>query len=220
MKATFLTILLTICVAFVFAQTGSTPFYLTNPIIGSSFEAGNTVTLTWINGIDEEATVSLLTGTSSATMNPTGVTFTIQGTDEEYDWTVPDDLPQNATFAFKIDYKDSNGASASTYSSAFTITGTTGDVVTQSFISSNATTVSTAVTALPTSPIVTNASSTAPIATATVRSSSISISRTISPASTPSAVTTPEIPDSGASTYKASITFTCVFAVVICAFFF
>lgn len=77
-------------------------------------------------------------------MHPTGDTFTIKGSDGEYDWKVkrpekknvhidyiksiqcysksdlltkilfhqvPSDLPQNATFSFKIDYTDSKGVS-------------------------------------------------------------------------------------------------------------
>lgn len=45
-------------------------------------------TLAWTNGVDESAQVSLLTGTNAATMTPTGDSFTIKGSDGEYEWKV------------------------------------------------------------------------------------------------------------------------------------
>lgn len=44
--------------------------------------------LAWTNGVDESAQVSLLTGTNAATMTPTGDSFTIKGSDGEYEWKV------------------------------------------------------------------------------------------------------------------------------------
>lgn len=44
--------------------------------------------LAWTNGLDETATVTLLTGTNSLSMHSTGITFSVDGADGEYDWTV------------------------------------------------------------------------------------------------------------------------------------
>ncbi|KAF1803044.1 hypothetical protein V8B55DRAFT_1502016 [Mucor lusitanicus] len=214
MKAAIITSLLFI--AAVVAQT-TAPFYLTSPIVGTTYKAGSTVTITWTNGVDESAQVSLLTGTSAATMHPTGDTFTIKGSDGEYDWKVPSDLPQNATFSFKIDYTDSKGVSGSTYSSGFTITGTTGDVVSQSFVSSIATAVSSAASSAVSS------TSSAAITSSSVRpSSSSSVSQTSSAATTSataSASTTPQAP-SAASGFKAPTVAICAIVVIASALFF
>ncbi|CAO3643885.1 unnamed protein product [Mucor fragilis] len=214
MKAAIITSLL--FVAAVVAQT-TAPFYLTSPIVGTTYKAGSTATITWTNGNDESAEVSLLTGTSAATMHPTGDTFTIKGSDGEYDWKVPSDLPQNATFSFKIDYTDSKGVSGSTYSSGFTITGTTGDVVSQSFVSSIATAVSSiASTAVP------SASSSAIVSSSVRPSSSSSVPQTSSTATasaTVSASTTPQAP-SAASGFKAPTVAICAIVLIASALFF
>ncbi|KAL9555726.1 hypothetical protein MBANPS3_002223 [Mucor bainieri] len=214
MKAAIITSLL--FVAAVVAQT-TAPFYLTSPIVGTTYKAGSTVTITWTNGVDESADVSLLTGTSAATMHPTGDTFTIKGSDGEYDWKVPSDLPQNATFSFKIDYTDAKGVAGSTYSSGFTITGTTGDVVSQSFVSSIATAVSSAA-----SSAVPSASSTALVSSSARPSSTSSVPQTSSAASTSataSASTTPQAP-SAASGFKAPTVAICAIVLIASALFF
>ncbi|KAK4510308.1 Ras GTPase tem1 [Mucor velutinosus] len=214
MKAAIITSLL--FVAAVVAQT-TAPFYLTSPIVGTTYKAGSTVTITWTNGVDESAQVSLLTGTNAATMHPTGDTFTIKGSDGEYNWKVPSDLPQNATFSFKIDYTDSKGVAGSTYSSGFTITGTTGDVVSQSFVSSIATAVSSAA-----SSAVPSASSSAITSSSIRPSSTSSVPQTSSAATTSatvSASTTPQAP-SAASGFKAPTVAICAIVIIASALFF
>ncbi|KAL7317778.1 hypothetical protein PS15m_004087 [Mucor circinelloides] len=214
MKAAIIASLL--FVAAVVAQT-TAPFYLTSPIVGTTYKAGSTVTITWTNGVDESAEVSLLTGTSAATMHPTGDTFTIKGSDGEYSWKVPSDLPQNATFSFKIDYTDSKGVSGSTYSSGFTITGTTGDVVSQSFVSSIATAVSTsAVSSVASSTTV--SSSASPSSSTSVSQTSSASSSSSSSSATASASTTPA--PSAASGFKAPTVAICAIVVIASALFF
>ncbi|KAI8647378.1 hypothetical protein BD408DRAFT_479184 [Parasitella parasitica] len=219
MKATVITSFIALFIATAVAQT-TAPFYLTSPIVGTSYKAGSTVTITWTNGVDEAAQVSLLTGTNAATMTPTSDSFTIKGSDGEYEWKVPSDLPQNATFAFKIDYTDSNGVAGSTYSSGFTIAGTTGDVVSQSFISSIATAVSTApATALSTAASIVSASkpSALPSSSVLVRSSAAPTSA--SARATASASTTPQVP-SAANGSKAPIVAICAIAMIASALYF
>ncbi|CEP16134.1 hypothetical protein [Parasitella parasitica] len=219
MKATAITYFLALFIAAVVAQT-TAPFYLTNPIVGTTYKAGSTVTITWTNGVDDSAQVSLLTGTNAATMTPTGDSFTIKGSDGEYEWKVPSELPQNATFAFKIDYTDSNGAAGSTYSSGFAITGTTGDVVSQSFVSSIATAVSTApATALSTAVSTASASRSSAVPSSSVLIRSSVMSTSASASATASASTTPQVP-SVASGSKAPTVAICAIVLVATALFF
>jgi hypothetical protein len=42
MKAAFITAFFALLVSFVFAQSSSTPFYVTSPIVGTSYKAGST----------------------------------------------------------------------------------------------------------------------------------------------------------------------------------
>ncbi|KAL7331968.1 hypothetical protein PS15p_204084 [Mucor circinelloides] len=150
-------------------------------------------------------------------MHPTGDTFTIKGSDGEYSWKVPSDLPQNATFSFKIDYTDSKGVSGSTYSSGFTITGTTGDVVSQSFVSSIATAVSTsAVSSVASSTTV--SSSASPSSSTSVSQTSSASSSSSSSSATASASTTPA--PSAASGFKAPTVAICAIVVIASALFF
>ncbi|KAI8877943.1 hypothetical protein K501DRAFT_337089 [Backusella circina FSU 941] len=137
MKA-IIVVFISLCLAFVAAQ-GSTPFYITSPISGTTYKAGSTITLKWINGINETATVELITGTTSSAMKSTSSSFSINGADGEQTWKVPSDLPQNATFAFMIHYTDANKALQTSFSSPFAITGTNGTVVTQSFVTAAST---------------------------------------------------------------------------------
>ncbi|KAG2207656.1 hypothetical protein INT46_005067 [Mucor plumbeus] len=235
MKAAIITSFLAFFIAAIVAQT-TAPFYLTSPIVGTTYKAGSTCiienykisgtaielllfTLAWTNGVDESARVSLLTGTNAATMTPTGDSFTIKGSDGEYEWKVPSDLPQNATFSFKIDYTDSKGVAGSTYSSGFTISGTTGDVVSQSFVSSIATAVSSSApaTALSTAALSASVSRSTvlPISSSSVpvRTSSASVSATAS------ASTTPQAP-SAASGFKAPTVAICAIVMIASTLFF
>ncbi|KAI7907263.1 uncharacterized protein BX663DRAFT_495356 [Cokeromyces recurvatus] len=219
MKATLLIAFLIVFISFVIADNSY--FYFTNPVVGSSFTAGQTATITWINGTESVAKVTLLTGTHAAIMDSTGYNFTIHGADDKYDWVVPTNLPQNATFAFKVDYTDSKGAVGSSYSSAFNIIKTTGDVVvTQPFVSLNMTTIITTASSplRPTS----SASLTHYSASVVGNLTSTLLSQThTSLASTPSATTTPIAPGSDASILKGSIMITtCSVAILIFHFIF
>ncbi|KAI8993572.1 hypothetical protein BDB01DRAFT_776745 [Pilobolus umbonatus] len=179
MKAVILAFF-TLFVALAAAQ--STTFYITQPIQGSQFAAGKNETITWSNGLDQKATVNVVTGTNDRNMKPAGVSFTIDGKTGKYIWKVPSDLPQNAVFALQIIYTDAKGASAQSYSSPFTISGTTGPVVTQSFSSVAASTSSTLVKSTTTS------------------KPPVTVTPTVTPTATPASVVKEE---STASAFKA-----------------
>ncbi|KAI8069833.1 uncharacterized protein B0P05DRAFT_639369 [Gilbertella persicaria] len=228
--------LLTAFTAFLFslavAQSSSAPFYITNPIEGTVFKGGSSASIQWSNGLDQIAKVSLLTGTNAFTMQSTGITFNINGSLEEYTWKVPKDLPQGATFAIKIDYTK-DGTVGSTYSSPFLITNTTGAIVTESFVSTKSSIVSsslpsstigyvslTTVVLNPASSIASVSSiSNANISSASFSSTaaSLSITTVLPPSTTKSiflpssatafATTTPQIPNNGSKKLPAAYIF-------------
>ncbi|KAI9350442.1 hypothetical protein BD770DRAFT_413085 [Pilaira anomala] len=207
MKAAIIIAFLALCISYVAAQ--STPFYITHPLQGDSFKAGSNMTLEWKNGVDKAAKVSLLTGTSDATMKYTGISFTIDGPSGEHDWKVPTDLPQNATFSFKIDFFDATTkAAGSSYSAPFSLSGTTGDVVTQPFVSAIA-------SATPVS---------VPVPSASVKPSS-SIVTVIKPAVTSAPVAAASaspssVEESAASGFKVATTAICFMAFIASALVF
>ncbi|GAA5811005.1 hypothetical protein MFLAVUS_004434 [Mucor flavus] len=208
MKVAIITALLTLCISFVAAQ--STPFYITHPLQGDSFKAGSTVTIEWKNGVDKAAKVALLTGTTDTTMKYTNVSFTVDGSKGEYDWKVPSDLPQNATFSLKIDFVDpATKAAGTSYSAPFALAGTTGDVVTKPFVSASAS-VSASVAPVSSIPV---ASST-PIA----KPSSSALPK---PSVSPSASASPSPSVEGsASGFKVVTTTVCVMALIASALVF
>ncbi|GAA5795364.1 hypothetical protein HPULCUR_000720 [Helicostylum pulchrum] len=204
MKAAIITAFLALCISFVAAQ--STPFYITHPLQGDSFKAGSTVTIEWKNGVDKAAKIALLTGTSDATMKYTGVAFTVDGSKGEYDWKVPSDLPQNATFSLKIDFVDpATKAAGTSYSAPFALAGTTGDVVTQSFASASA---SVSASSLPVPK-----PSSSPIPKP---SSSVVPKPSSSPITSPSISPSPSV-EGSASGFKVVTTTICVMAIIASA---
>ncbi|ORX54936.1 hypothetical protein DM01DRAFT_1407005 [Hesseltinella vesiculosa] len=110
------------------AATATDPFYITYPLSGTSLTAGSTARITWKNGVAGNAKVSVISGTNSAAMAVTGVSFNINGSSGEYDWTVPKSFVSTGTFAFQITYTDSTGKSANAYSGPFSIQGGTGTI--------------------------------------------------------------------------------------------
>ncbi|CAO3614330.1 unnamed protein product [Mucor hiemalis] len=209
MKAAFVFTFLALLITYVAAQASSTPFYITSPLQGDSFKAGSTISVKWNNGVDGSAKVILLTGTNAATMKPTGYSFTINGADGEYDWKVPTNLPQDATFSLQISYTDPKSkATATSYSAPFTLTGTNGDRVTQSFV--------TGVSSAISSPIASASSVvSSPAITSVVPSTAAP-----KPTSASSAVAsaTPSAP-SAAAGYKAPTVAICVVAIIASALF-
>ncbi|KAI8071081.1 hypothetical protein BC940DRAFT_295211 [Gongronella butleri] len=120
-----LAILATLAVA---AMAQDQAFYVTAPLKGTQMKAGSTYHMTWLNGPDVSAKVLLLYGTNPSTMSPTGTSFTVQGSDDSYDFKVPSNLSPSGTFAFQFQYADDNGGTVYAYSDAFSVTGGTGTI--------------------------------------------------------------------------------------------
>lgn len=208
MKFTFVFTFLALLITYVAAQASqtNTPFYITSPLQGDSFKAGSSISVKWINGVDGSAKVVLLTGTNAATMKPTGYSFTINGADGEYDWKVPTNLPQDATFSLQISYTDPKTKNTATsYSAPFTLTGTNGDKVTQSFVTGVSSSAIPSVSSVVSSPIVTSAIPTTAAPKPTAASS-------VAASATPSA-------PSAAAGFKAPTVAVCVVAMIASALF-
>ncbi|CDS11865.1 hypothetical protein LRAMOSA04061 [Lichtheimia ramosa] len=106
----------------VYAQ--DTPFYITSPLQGTIYKAGETATIRWINGIDEEAKVRLLQETGTSPLQPSGYEFTVQGDKGHHDWQTPSDLEPDASYALQFIYQNSDDDDTTfSYSGRFSITG-------------------------------------------------------------------------------------------------
>ncbi|CAO3666585.1 unnamed protein product [Rhizopus stolonifer] len=111
-------------VTYVASVQGSyTPFYITNPVQNTTFEAGTNVTISWLNGTTDTATTYVLTGEKSTAMQLTGISFNLKGKSGQYIWKVPTQLPSNGTYSLMISYPTSNTTNGTSYSSLFKITG-------------------------------------------------------------------------------------------------
>ncbi|KAG1053073.1 hypothetical protein G6F43_004823 [Rhizopus delemar] len=109
-----------ICTVFLafLAQSVFGSYYITNPIQGISFKAGTNVTISWLNGTSDIATVYLLTGLNPKTMQLTGISFNVDGGAGNYNWKVPTNLSQNTTYSFMFSYSTSNGSTSAISSAA------------------------------------------------------------------------------------------------------
>ncbi|CAO3695514.1 hypothetical protein G6F70_004996 [Rhizopus microsporus] len=216
MRFTTFKIFLALFTAVVSAQ--SSPFYITNPIQGSSFKAGSIATITWLNGTPGNATVYVLTGNNPAAMTITGIKFTINGQDGKYNWKVPTDLLQNTTYSLMISYSTENGNTATAYSSSFTVIGSAGSAASQLPVSSavsNASSVIVSSTAIsssaPSTTIVLTTSSSSSIP----NTSASTIGASSTAAITQPATTTPRPSSDTISRHKASFTIiNCMIALI------
>ncbi|KAG1445580.1 hypothetical protein G6F56_009862 [Rhizopus delemar] len=68
------------------AQGSYTPFYITNPVQNTTFEAGTNVTISWLNGTTDTAMTYVLTGEKSTAMQLTGISFNLKGKSGQYIW--------------------------------------------------------------------------------------------------------------------------------------
>ncbi|CEG83734.1 hypothetical protein RMATCC62417_17610 [Rhizopus microsporus] len=164
---------------------------------------------TWLNGTPGNATVYVLTGNNPTAMTITGIKFTINGQDGKYNWKVPTDLPQNATYSLMISYPTENGNTATAYSSSFTVTSSAGSAASQlpaSSAVSNASSVIVSSTAIssstPSTTIVLTAFSSSSIPNTSASATGASSSAAI----TQPATTTPRPSSDTISRHKASFT--------------
>ncbi|KAG2223109.1 hypothetical protein INT45_008957 [Circinella minor] len=127
MKSTVFATLVTLffAIAGVFAQQ-NTPFYTTYPIGQTQLKAGDDITITWLNGLDQDVTVRLLEGSNTNNLSPTGIEFTVDGSSGSYDWTVPASVDSSATYALQYVYDNDEGSTEYNYSGQFSITGGSG----------------------------------------------------------------------------------------------
>ncbi|KAI8366466.1 hypothetical protein EDC96DRAFT_508179 [Choanephora cucurbitarum] len=228
MKYTLIGFCIIFLTSLVAAQSSSIPFYITKPIVGTVFKANSTESIEWLNGLKGLVQVSLLTGTSAGTMKSIEIICEVDGSANRCNWKVPTGLPRNATFALKFDYKK-DGVPDSAYSSPFTIVGTKGVVVTESFVYSIAsTTISLAASSTNASSILPAASTTAiSLATANVTSSLVtptssanmdakltSMHYTTSESRIASATTVPNVTSGSAENHCASVFTLCILAFI------
>ncbi|KAF1807282.1 hypothetical protein V8B55DRAFT_1464326 [Mucor lusitanicus] len=100
-------------------DVSTTPFYVTAPLENTTYTASSTVTTTWLNGVDEQFTISVLKGEDPASMKPIGLNLTANGKTGTYAWIVPKDLV-GGTYAFEYLF-DLYGISSATYSNQFKV---------------------------------------------------------------------------------------------------
>ncbi|KAI8142040.1 Ser-Thr-rich glycosyl-phosphatidyl-inositol-anchored membrane family-domain-containing protein [Fennellomyces sp. T-0311] len=118
-SATFATLVaLFLAIAGVIAQD-TTPFYTTNPTSASQFTAGETVTIRWANGIDEEIIIKLREGANENALGDTGISFTVDGSAGSYEWTIPSDLAASSNYA--LEFVNAADGTIYNYSARFTI---------------------------------------------------------------------------------------------------
>ncbi|KAI9026556.1 hypothetical protein CLU79DRAFT_742301 [Phycomyces nitens] len=98
-------------------------FYITAPLPGTVYKAGQSATLKWLNGVDTKVTVNLLVGNDPATMVNSAYSFTIpDGSDEEYTVVIPPNLDSTKSYAFQFSYL-SGGTTKNVFSGSFIVTG-------------------------------------------------------------------------------------------------
>ncbi|KAI8977161.1 hypothetical protein BDF20DRAFT_835987 [Mycotypha africana] len=97
----------------------STPFYITAPLKGTVYTVNQTVTTTWLNGINEMFLINLIKGTNPREMQLTNVSFQANGKTGSYAWMVPSNLV-GGTYAFQFVY-NLNGAMAQAFSNQFKV---------------------------------------------------------------------------------------------------
>ncbi|KAL0087400.1 hypothetical protein J3Q64DRAFT_1479264 [Phycomyces blakesleeanus] len=119
MKAVFVSLFTILAASLASAQSSLLPYYITAPLPGVSYTAGETAKITWANGASEQVTIDVIGGTIATAMQPTGKTFTADGASGTAEWVVPADLVSNAIqYAFQIHYT-ANGVSESVFSASF-----------------------------------------------------------------------------------------------------
>ncbi|KAG1451929.1 hypothetical protein G6F56_007956 [Rhizopus delemar] len=148
MKTVYFILLFLLIIGFVFSESNDSNYYITNPIQNTSFKAGSTVIVSWINGTSGYATVYLLSGISASNMEPTGVVFTVDGEIGGYEWTVPTDMLDNTTYSLMFSFPTENGTTGVSYSSSFMIIGENGSVNSSSIVNVSSYVVSSSISAL------------------------------------------------------------------------
>ncbi|KAI9031884.1 hypothetical protein CLU79DRAFT_730558 [Phycomyces nitens] len=125
MKAVFVSLFTILAASLASAQSSILPYYITAPLPGVSYTAGETAKITWANGASEQVTIDVIGGAIATAMQPTGKTFTADGASGTAEWVVPADLVSTAIqYAFQIHYS-ANGVDNSVFSASFYINPST-----------------------------------------------------------------------------------------------
>ncbi|KAI9287762.1 Ser-Thr-rich glycosyl-phosphatidyl-inositol-anchored membrane family-domain-containing protein [Umbelopsis sp. AD052] len=177
-------------VAFVVAAATAqtTPYYITAPIQGTSFKAGSSAEIDWINGNSENVTLSLLNGPTAQTQSIIMVIAkNVNGDDGSYTWTIPTSVGVSNTYAIQIQYGSGNfsysapfGVSGGNTTLSYSAVPTTSSMISLAS-SSVATAISTAMSHAPSS-MSTSASASAAAATSATPSKSSGAMQNVSPA--------------------------------------
>ncbi|KAL0094955.1 hypothetical protein F4703DRAFT_1821499 [Phycomyces blakesleeanus] len=191
-----------LCFLSTMAVAQTTDFYITAPLPGTVYKAGQSATLTWLNGVDTEVDVNLLVGNDPATMVNSAYSFTIpDGSDEEFTVVIPADLDSTKSYAFQFSYL-SNGATKNVFSGSFVVTGGKTPIASGSGSGSAAQSASVTVApSLPASVVPTAVSSRASVAAPSAISAP---SSAVSHASTPVSSASPKIASSPAPSASVS----------------
>ncbi|KAI8334840.1 hypothetical protein EDC96DRAFT_611594 [Choanephora cucurbitarum] len=97
-------------------------YRITTSLQGMSYHTGETVNLAWNKGNNEMITIALLKGEDENNMEPTKISFKVQGDKKSYSWKIPDDFPKGAfALAIKLNEKNKQGEFKIEYSGQFRI---------------------------------------------------------------------------------------------------
>ncbi|KAG0182338.1 hypothetical protein DFQ28_009748 [Apophysomyces sp. BC1034] len=169
-------------------------FYVTSPLTGTKYTAGQKTEISWNNGVDQSVTVRLIEGSNANTMQPTSYSFKVDGDKGSYEWKVPSNLPSDAVYALQFQYKANNGSAAYAYSDPFSIQG------------GNSTSLSSSLTKTSGSVTVSASASASASATISSSSSSSNITASSTPQTSLSSTPAPLVTTSGSTTDAASFT--------------
>ncbi|KAJ2963860.1 hypothetical protein NQZ79_g1128 [Umbelopsis isabellina] len=107
-------------IAAVVTAQSTAPYYITAPIQGTNFTAGDSAEIDWSNGSDQKITISLLNGPSAQTQSVLSVIASnVNGDDGSYTWNIPSSVGVSSTYSIRIEYGSGNYS----YSAAFSIDG-------------------------------------------------------------------------------------------------
>ncbi|KAJ8656283.1 hypothetical protein O0I10_008077 [Lichtheimia ornata] len=121
-NAILFTFLFALLAAFVAAQDDK-PFYITAPLPGETWKAGDTATIKWVNGLDQQVTINVIEGPDRESMVPIGLSTKVDGSDGSAQLELPKSLDSKGRYAVRIDYENSKGKKASSFSGAFSVSG-------------------------------------------------------------------------------------------------
>ncbi|KAL1919165.1 uncharacterized protein VTP21DRAFT_2547 [Calcarisporiella thermophila] len=104
-----------------FAAGASAAPYITSPITGTIFKAGEKALISWQNGSQGPTTIKLMFGDPHALQQVGVITATAEGSSGQYMWDVPSNLPDGNQYAIVM-----GSAPDISYSTPFSIKSASG----------------------------------------------------------------------------------------------